>query len=53
MEHGQNNYVKKQNVSVSFCQNSVRNPNNYVRNSLKWPLRKLNTFPESSFINLT
>jgi len=35
MEHGQNNYVKKQNVSVSFCQNSVRNPNNYVRNSLQ------------------
>jgi len=33
MEHGQNISARKQNVSVSFCQNSVRITDNYVRNS--------------------
>ena len=33
MELRQNNSARKPNVSVSFCQNSARNPNNYVRNS--------------------
>jgi len=32
MELDPNNYVRKQNVSVSFCLNSARKPNKNVRN---------------------